>query len=72
MKGVQKGHPIRVNAGGMALDAIRARYGTICHMKARLAFHDNKQVLPDGSIVEMKIWEQPGIKLGSGGSSAPQ
>jgi Family of unknown function (DUF6516) len=25
-------------------------------MKARLAFHD-KQVLPDGSIVEMKIWE---------------
>lgn len=27
-------------------------------MKARLAFHD-KQVLPDGSIVEMKIWEVP-------------
>jgi hypothetical protein len=25
-------------------------------MKARLAFHD-KQVLPDGSIVEMRIWE---------------
>ena len=31
-------------------------YGIIRHMKARLAFHD-KQVLPDGSIVEMKIWE---------------
>jgi Family of unknown function (DUF6516) len=28
------------------------------HMKAVLAFHD-KQVLPDGSIVEMKIWEVP-------------
>jgi len=28
----------------------------LCHMKARLAFHD-KQVLADGSIVEMKIWE---------------
>ena len=27
-------------------------------MKARLAFHD-KQVLADGSIVEMKIWELP-------------
>jgi hypothetical protein len=27
-------------------------------MKARLAFYD-KQVLPDGSIVEMKIWEVP-------------
>jgi len=27
-------------------------------MQARLAFHD-KQVLPDGSIVEMKIWEVP-------------
>jgi hypothetical protein len=27
-------------------------------MKATLAFHD-KQVLPDGSIVEMKIWEVP-------------
>ena len=27
-------------------------------MKARLAFHD-KQALPDGSIVEMKIWEVP-------------
>lgn len=27
-------------------------------MKARLAFHD-KQVLPDGSIVEMKIWDVP-------------
>jgi len=25
-------------------------------MKARLAFHD-KQVLPDGLIAEMKIWE---------------
>jgi hypothetical protein len=28
----------------------------LCHMKAVLAFHD-KQVLPDGAIVEMKIWE---------------
>jgi Family of unknown function (DUF6516) len=27
-------------------------------MKATLAFHD-KQVLPDGAIVEMKIWEVP-------------
>jgi len=27
----------------------------LCHMKAVLAFHD-KQVLPDGAIVEMKIW----------------
>jgi hypothetical protein len=25
------------------------------HMKATLAFHD-KQVLPDGAIVEMKLW----------------
>jgi hypothetical protein len=33
-------------------------------MKARLAFHD-KQVLPDGSIVEMKIWEVPGSAPGS-------
>jgi len=28
----------------------------LCHMKALLAFHD-KQVLPDGAIVEMKIWQ---------------
>ena len=28
------------------------------HMKAVLAFHD-KQVLPDGAIVEMKIWQVP-------------
>ena len=34
-------------------------------MKARLAFHD-KQVLPDGSIVEMKIWEIPESVPGSG------
>jgi hypothetical protein len=27
-------------------------------MKAVLAYHD-KQVLPDGAIVEMKIWEVP-------------
>jgi len=27
-------------------------------MEARLAYHD-KQVLPDGSIVEMKIWDLP-------------
>ena len=33
-------------------------------MKARLAFHD-KQVLPDGSIVEMKIWEVPESVPGS-------
>jgi len=33
-------------------------------MKARLAFHD-KQVLPDGSIVEMKIWEVLQPVLGS-------
>ena len=26
------------------------------HMKATLALHD-KQVLPDGAIVEMKIWQ---------------
>jgi hypothetical protein len=39
-------------------------YGIICHMKARLAFHD-KQVLPDGSIVEMKIWEVPESVPGS-------
>ena len=33
-------------------------------MKARIAFQD-KQVLPDGSIVEMKIWEVPQAVLGS-------
>jgi len=33
-------------------------------MKARLAFHD-KQVLPDGSIVEMRIWEVPESVPGS-------
>ena len=33
-------------------------------MKARLAFHD-KQVLADGAIVEMKIWEVPEPMLGS-------
>lgn len=33
-------------------------YGMIRHMKAVLAFHD-KQVLPDGAIVEMKIWQVP-------------
>jgi hypothetical protein len=33
-------------------------------MKARLAFHD-KQVLADGSIVEMKIWELPESTAGS-------
>lgn len=33
-------------------------------MKARLAFHD-KQVLPDGSIVEMKIWDVPQPMPGS-------
>ncbi len=40
------------------------RYGTICHMKAVLAYHD-KQVLPDGAIVEMKIWEAPRAVSGS-------
>ena len=34
------------------------------HMGARLAFHD-KQVLPDGSIIEMKIWEIPASVAGS-------
>src|SRR5205809_3917548 len=33
-------------------------------MKAVLAFHD-KQVLPDGSIVEMKIWNVPQSVRGS-------
>jgi hypothetical protein len=33
-------------------------------MKARLAFHD-KQVLPEGSIVEMKIWQVPKSVPGS-------
>jgi uncharacterized protein DUF6516 len=33
-------------------------------MRARLAFHD-KQVLADGSIVEMKIWELPESARGS-------
>ena len=33
-------------------------------MKARLAFYD-KQVLPDGSIVEMKIWGVPESLRGS-------
>ena len=39
-----------------ALRHIYQHYGMTGHMKARLAFHD-KRVLPDGSIVEMKIWE---------------
>ena len=34
------------------------------HMKAVLAFHD-KQVLTDGSIIEMKIWEVPQVVPGS-------
>jgi hypothetical protein len=33
-------------------------------MKAVLAYHD-KQVLPDGMIVEMKIWEVPEPVAGS-------
>lgn len=33
-------------------------------MRAHLAFHD-KQVLADGSIVEMKIWELPEAAIGS-------
>jgi hypothetical protein len=33
-------------------------------MKAVLAFHD-KQVLPDGAIVEMKIWQVTAPVLGS-------
>ena len=36
----------------------------IRHMKAVLAYHD-KQVLPDGSVVEMKIWEVPKPVTGS-------
>ena len=34
------------------------------HMKALLAFHD-KQVLPDGAIVEMKIWQVAAPVAGS-------
>ncbi len=34
-------------------------------MKAVLAYHD-KQVLPDGTIVEMKIWKVPKPVPGSG------
>jgi len=33
-------------------------------MRARLAFHD-KQVLADGSIIEMRIWELPESTKGS-------
>lgn len=33
-------------------------------MKAALAYHD-KQVLPDGTIVEMRIWEVPEPAVGS-------
>lgn len=33
--------------------------------KTVLAFHD-KQVLPDGSIIEMKIWSVPRAVAGSG------
>jgi hypothetical protein len=33
-------------------------------MRARLAFHD-KQVLADGSIIEMRIWELPESAKGS-------
>jgi hypothetical protein len=40
-------------------------YGMVRHMKAVLAYHD-KQVLPDGTIVEIKIWEVPKSVLGSG------
>ncbi len=39
-------------------------YGIICHMRAVLAFHD-KQVLADGKIVEMKIWQMATPVLGS-------
>jgi hypothetical protein len=31
-------------------------YGMLRHMKAVLAFHD-KQVLADGALVELKIWQ---------------
>lgn len=31
-------------------------YGIVRHMKAVLAFYD-KQLLPDGAILEMKIWQ---------------
>lgn len=33
-------------------------YGIVCHMKAILAFHD-KQVLPGGVMIEMRIWRGP-------------
>jgi hypothetical protein len=42
----------------------RTGYGVLCHMKALLAFHD-KQVLPDGAIVAMKIWEVATPVVGS-------
>ena len=35
------------------------------HMKAVLVYHD-KQVLPDGTLVEMKIWEVPKPVAGNG------
>lgn len=34
------------------------------HMKAVLAYYD-KQVLPDGTVVELKIWEVPKPVAGS-------
>lgn len=33
-------------------------YGQMRHMKARRIFHD-KAIFPDGSIVEMTIWQLP-------------
>jgi Family of unknown function (DUF6516) len=55
-------HPLTAGYYGMLCHM--QVYGIICHMKARLAFHD-KQMLPDGSIVEMKIWEVPESVPGS-------
>jgi Family of unknown function (DUF6516) len=49
----------------MALDAIYHAMALYAIMKAALAYHD-KQVLPDGIIVEMKIWEVPKPVAGSG------
>jgi hypothetical protein len=39
-------------------------YGILRHMRAVLAYHD-KQVLPDGTVVEMKIWQLPKPVAGS-------
>jgi hypothetical protein len=44
---------------------LRIFYGNLRHiMKSRLSFHD-KAVYPDGSIIEMTIWELSGSVSGS-------